>query len=28
VDLIEFLKKPMFAWRVSNPVPIYQFKLF
>lgn len=28
VDLVEFLKKPMFAWRGVNPVPVYQFKLF
>lgn len=28
VDLIEFLKKPIFAWRKNNTVPIYQYKLF
>ncbi len=28
VDLIEFLKKPIFAWRAVNAVPVYQFKLF
>jgi IS4 transposase len=28
VDLIEFLKKPIFAWRAVNVIPIYQFKLF
>ena len=28
VDLIEFLKKPIFAWRVVEAVPVYQFKLF
>jgi len=28
VDLIEFLKKPTFAWRAVNAVPVYQFKLF
>jgi hypothetical protein len=28
VDLIEFLKKPIFAWRGLNPVPVYQYKLF
>lgn len=28
VDLIEFLKKPIFAWRTVNAVPVYQYKLF
>lgn len=28
VDLIEFLKKPIFAWRAVEVVPVYQFKLF
>jgi hypothetical protein len=28
VDLIEFLRKPVFAWRVCNKEPIYQFALF
>jgi hypothetical protein len=28
VDLIEFLKKPIFAWRAVNVVPVYQYKLF
>lgn len=28
VDLIEFLKKPILAWRAVNAVPIYQYKLF
>jgi len=28
VDLIEFLKRPLFAWRTVEAVPVYQFKLF
>jgi len=28
VDLVEFLKKPIHAWRNSTPVPVYQYKLF
>jgi hypothetical protein len=28
VDIIEFLKKPMFEWRSNNTVPVYQLKLF
>jgi hypothetical protein len=28
VDLVAFLKKPIDTWRVKDPVPIYQFKLF
>ena len=28
VDLMEFLKKPIFAWRAVNVIPVYQFKLF
>lgn len=28
VDIIEFLKKPIFAWRTNNTVQVYQYKLF
>lgn len=28
VDLVEFLKKPLFAWRANNITPVYQYKLF
>jgi IS4 transposase len=28
IDLIEFLRTPMFAWRKNNPVPVFQYKLF
>jgi hypothetical protein len=28
VDLIAFLKKPLFVWRTVEAVPVYQFKLF
>ena len=28
VDLVEFLKKPVSAWRDSQQMPVYQYKLF
>ena len=28
VDLVEFLKKPISAWRDSKQVPVYQYELF